>query len=103
FNQVAREVPAGLAGLSSVLFGGEAGDPAAVGALLREGPPARLLQVYGPTETTTFATWQRVEAVLPGETVPIGRPLANGTVHVLATGLAPQPVGVPGELYLGGD
>ncbi|HVR99166.1 MAG TPA: amino acid adenylation domain-containing protein, partial [Thermoanaerobaculia bacterium] len=103
FNQVAREVPDGFAPLRSVLFGGEMVDPAAVRAVLRSGPPARLLHVYGPTETTTFATWQRVETVQPGETVPIGRPLANGTLHVLAAGLTPQPVGVPGELYLGGD
>ncbi|HSF38933.1 MAG TPA: condensation domain-containing protein, partial [Thermoanaerobaculia bacterium] len=82
---------------------GEAVDPAAVRAVLESGPPARLLHVYGPTETTTFATWQRVEAVPPGETVPIGRPLANGTLYVLAPGLTLQPVGVPGELYLGGD
>ncbi|HSF40925.1 MAG TPA: amino acid adenylation domain-containing protein [Thermoanaerobaculia bacterium] len=103
FNQIAREVPAGLAPLRCLLFGGEAVDPAAVRAVLREGPPAHLLHVYGPTETTTFATWQRVEAVPPGETVPIGRPLANGTLYVLAAELLQQPVGVPGELYLGGD
>jgi amino acid adenylation domain-containing protein len=103
FNQVAREAPGGLAPLRAVLFGGEAVDPAAVGAVLRAGPPARLLHVYGPTETTTFATWQRVEAVQEGETVPIGKPLANGTLYVLAAGLTRQPVGVPGELYLGGD
>ncbi|MEO6194012.1 MAG: amino acid adenylation domain-containing protein [Thermoanaerobaculia bacterium] len=103
FNQMAREAPAAFAPLRVLLFGGEAVDPAAVRAVLRNGPPAHLLHVYGPTETTTFATWQRVETVLPGETVPIGRPLANGTLNVLAAGLNPQPVGVPGELYLGGD
>ncbi|HYG65818.1 MAG TPA: amino acid adenylation domain-containing protein, partial [Thermoanaerobaculia bacterium] len=103
FNQVARELPAGFAHLRAVLFGGEAVDPAAVRAVLRGGPPPRLLHVYGPTEATTFATWQRVEEVPPGETVPIGRPLANGTLYVMAAGIVPQPVGLPGELYLGGD
>jgi amino acid adenylation domain-containing protein len=102
FNQIARETPGGLASLRCLLFGGELVDPTAVCTVLRDGPPARLLHVYGPTETTTFATWHRVESVLPGETVPIGRPLANGTLYVLAAGLIPQPAGVPGELYLGG-
>src|SRR6185369_7269590 len=87
FNQIARETPGGLASLRCLLFGGELVDPTAVCTVLRDGPPARLLHVYGPTETTTFATWHRVESVLPGETVPIGRPLANGTLYVLAAGL----------------
>ncbi|MBW8873686.1 MAG: non-ribosomal peptide synthase/polyketide synthase [Acidobacteria bacterium] len=103
FNQMAREVPAAFVTLRVLLFGGERVDPETVRTVLRDGPPAHLLHVYGPTETTTFATWQRVEAVPPGETVPIGRPLANGTLYVLAAGLTQQPVGVPGELYLGGD
>ncbi|HEX4959261.1 MAG TPA: amino acid adenylation domain-containing protein, partial [Thermoanaerobaculia bacterium] len=103
FNQMAREAPGAFAPLRCVLFGGERVDPAAVRAVLRDGPPETLLHVYGPTETTTFATWQRVEMVPPGETVPIGKPLANGTLYVLAPGLTLQPVGAPGELYLGGD
>jgi amino acid adenylation domain-containing protein/non-ribosomal peptide synthase protein (TIGR01720 family) len=103
FHQVAREAPGAFAPLRVVLFGGEMVDPAAVRAVLRDGPPGHLLHVYGPTEATTFATWRRVEAVPPGETVPIGGPLANGTLYVLAPGLTLQPVGVPGDLYLGGD
>ncbi len=103
FNLMAREVPAGLAPLRVLLFGGEMVDPAAVRAVLREGPPAHLLHAYGPTEATTIATWLRVDTVPPGETVPIGRPLANGTLYVLAAGLTLQPVGVAGELCLGGD
>ncbi|HEX4494606.1 MAG TPA: amino acid adenylation domain-containing protein, partial [Thermoanaerobaculia bacterium] len=103
FNQMAREAPAAFAPLRVVLFGGERVDPETVRTVLREGPPGQLLHVYGPTETTTFATWQRVETVPPGETVPIGWPLANGTLHALTPGLAQQPAGVPGELYLGGD
>ncbi len=103
FNQLAREMPAGLAELRYVLFGGEMVDPAAVRDVLRDGPPAHLLHLYGPTEATTFATWHRVGSVPPGETVPIGQPLANGTAYVLSAELLQQPVGVRGELYLGGD
>ncbi|MFP5287287.1 MAG: amino acid adenylation domain-containing protein, partial [Thermoanaerobaculia bacterium] len=103
FNQIAREEPGGFAGLRYVLFGGELVDPAAVLAVLRAGPPEHLLHVYGPTEATTFASWHPVESVVPGTTVPIGRPLANGTLDVLDRGLGPVPVGVPGELYVGGD
>ncbi len=103
FNQIAREQPGGFARLRCLLFGGELVDPAAVHAVLQAGAPERLIHVYGPTETTTFASWHRVESVQPGATVPIGVPLANGTLDVLDRRLSPLPVGVPGELYVGGQ
>jgi amino acid adenylation domain-containing protein len=104
FNQVARRVPDGFAPLSHLLFGGEAVDPAAVRAVLEAGGPARLLHVYGPTESTTYATWHRVAAVAEdAATVPIGAPLANTAAYVVdADGRACNP-GEPGELLLGGD
>src|SRR5206468_252556 len=72
FNQVAREEPQAFSTLRHVLFGGEAVSPAWVRKVLSAGAPGRLLHVYGPTETTTFATWHLVEAVAEeAETVPI--------------------------------
>jgi acyl carrier protein len=60
--------------------------------------------VYGPTENTTFTTWHLTEYVPPGETtVPIGRPIANTQVYVLDRAMQPVPVGVYGELFIGGD
>ena len=57
--------------------------------------------MYGPTETTI---WSLVEKVTSGEgQVPIGHPIANTTVHVLDLHRRPAPIGVPGELHLGGD
>ncbi|MBV9109685.1 MAG: amino acid adenylation domain-containing protein, partial [Gemmatimonadetes bacterium] len=103
FNAVAREAPRGFAGLRHLLFGGELVDPAAVRAVLETGAPGRLLHVYGPTESTTYATWQLVPSVAPdAATVPIGGPLANTTIYVLDAAMAPVPAGVPGELFVGG-
>lgn len=103
FHQVARQCPSGLRGVRQVLFGGEAVDPRRVAAVLEHGAPERLLHVYGPTETTTFATWHRVERVEPGATtIPIGRPIAGVSIEVLDTAGQRVPVGVPGELYVGG-
>ncbi|MCL4201942.1 MAG: amino acid adenylation domain-containing protein [Pirellulaceae bacterium] len=103
-NQLVGESPEVFSGLKHLLFGGEAVTPHYVRQLLRGGGPRRLLHVYGPTETTTFATWQLVEHV-PDDatTIPIGRPIANTTVYLLDDRMQPVPVGTAGEIYIGGD
>ncbi|HEX7314144.1 MAG TPA: amino acid adenylation domain-containing protein [Pyrinomonadaceae bacterium] len=104
FNHMASELPAAFKGLRHLLFGGEAVEPKWVSEVLLKGRPGRLLHVYGPTETTTFATFEEVAGV--GErahTVPIGRPLTNVQIYLLDEHLRPVPLGVTGELYVGGD
>ena len=60
-----------------------------------------LWNLYGPTETTIWSTLCKIE---PGdEVISIGRPIANTQVYLLDSQLQPVPVGVPGELYIGGD
>ena len=104
FNQVAQLAPGAFGPVRDVLFGGEACDPGAVRRVLRTAPPRRLLHVYGPTENTTFSTWFAVEEVAEDAlTIPIGRPLANSRAYVLDGLSQPVPVGVVGELYVGGD
>ncbi|MET9300540.1 amino acid adenylation domain-containing protein [Micromonospora aurantiaca] len=102
FHQVARERPDVLGGLRHVLFGGEAADPAAVDGLLAHGGPGRLLHMYGPAESTTFGTWHPVTAPAGAGSVPIGRPMHHTTAYVVDPALRPVPVGVVGELLLGG-
>lgn len=103
-NQMVREVPTAFRTVRHLLFGGEVADPASIRNLLEAGPPQRLMHMYGPTECTTFATWCLVEHVpANAATVPIGKPVSNTTVYVLDRGMQPVPVGVAGELFVGGD
>jgi amino acid adenylation domain-containing protein len=88
---------AGRLGLKA-LAGGEV-LPAALADRLRA-RVGELWNVYGPTETTVWSTLHPVAAA--ARRVPIGRPLANTTVHLLGAGGEPAPVGVPGELCIGG-
>ncbi len=90
------------AGLSAPQLTGLAGGEELPVPLARElrARLGRLINVYGPTETTIWSTsWSVPEAV---ETVAIGRPVANTQVYVLGQGLEPMPAGAPGELYIGG-
>jgi acyl-coenzyme A synthetase/AMP-(fatty) acid ligase len=82
-----------------VLCGGEA-LPAELAARLRA-TGAVVWNVYGPTETTIWSTTHRLEDVVGGA-VPIGRPIANTRIYVLDHNGEPVPVGVSGELYIGG-
>jgi amino acid adenylation domain-containing protein len=104
-HRMAEDVPDGFAGLRTLLFGGEACDPALVRRILAAGSPGRLLHVYGPTETTTFAAWHCVTAVPVGSlAVPIGQAVKGTRLHVVESiGRDEEAApGVPGELLIGG-
>ncbi|HVU25273.1 MAG TPA: amino acid adenylation domain-containing protein [Opitutus sp.] len=93
-----------LRGLRQLLAGGDVLSVPQVRKFLRGVPTCRLINGYGPTENTTFTCCHTIaEADLSGGSVPIGRPIANTRVYVLDEARRPVPVGVPGELYAGGD
>ncbi|HEX6717999.1 MAG TPA: amino acid adenylation domain-containing protein [Pyrinomonadaceae bacterium] len=103
FNQFAQQTPEAFTSLRSLLFGGEAVDPSWVRKVLHNFAPERLLHVYGPTESTTYASWELVQHVADeATTVPIGRPISNTQIYLLDNYLQPVPVGVPGEIHIGG-
>ena len=103
FNQRINTSPAVYAGLRYLLFGGEMADPNAVRRAVEGQWVESLINVYGPTETTTFATWYRVPPLDVWHTIPIGRPISNTSLYILDAYLKPVPLGVTGEIYIGGD
>ncbi|WP_411372999.1 non-ribosomal peptide synthetase [Burkholderia pseudomallei] len=103
FNRCVSFDPAMFARLRCVISGGERADPAVYRKVLEAGPPRHLLNAYGPTETTTFAAvWEAEPGTLAAQAAPIGRPIGNTSVYVLDAYGAPVPVGVTGEIHIGG-
>ncbi|EGH09040.1 non-ribosomal peptide synthetase SyfB, partial [Pseudomonas amygdali pv. morsprunorum str. M302280] len=104
FNQYVQMIPEALGCLRVLISGGERADPASFRALLAQAPGLHLLNGYGPTETTTFATAYDARSLASSaESVPIGRPIGNTRVYVLNAQQRLAPLGVIGELYIGGD
>jgi amino acid adenylation domain-containing protein len=103
FNEYADKLEGAFGRLTWLLAGGDVLDPATVARVLGSASrPRHLLNGYGPTETTTFATTHAIVSA-GGRSIPIGRPIANTTAFILDRHLQPVPVGVVGELHIGGD
>jgi amino acid adenylation domain-containing protein len=85
--------------LAYLIFGGEPLSKELVTRTLSALPHLQIWNIYGPTEATANASAVRI---LPGDEVTIGRPIANAQIYILNCSLHPVPIGVPGELYIGG-
>jgi amino acid adenylation domain-containing protein/non-ribosomal peptide synthase protein (TIGR01720 family) len=89
-----------------LVLGGEASSWELVDTLEKLAPGCRILNHYGPTETTIGVLTHLVEKgerPASAPIVPLGRPLANSQIYLLDPGGHPTPLGVPGEVYIGGD
>ncbi|MGW5658706.1 non-ribosomal peptide synthase/polyketide synthase [Streptomyces sp. NPDC003758] len=104
FRLLAQDAPDCFRGLRQVWTGGDVVPAQAVRRVLAACPGLTVVDGYGPTETTTFATSFPLgdPATVPG-TVPIGHPLDDMRVHVLDTRLRNVPPGWAGELYIAGE
>ena len=104
FHQMAQSRPEIFSSLTSMVFGGDAADTQFVQRVLEQGKPRHLVNGYGPTEGTTFTTWYEAQAKdIGARTIPIGRALSNTDVWILDPQGQMVPVGVVGELHIGGD
>lgn len=104
FNLVVDEHLDDLRGMRTILAGGDALSVAHVRKALKALGPDVLINGYGPTENTTFTTCHRIGSVANDATnIPIGKPIAGTTVHVLRDDGSPAGIGEEGELYTGGN
>ncbi|MFF8499043.1 amino acid adenylation domain-containing protein [Streptomyces anulatus] len=102
FNALIDHVPERLAGVRRLIFGGEVASPVHVARAFRLLGPGRIAHAYGPTESTVFATVHVLDSFDEREPVPIGRPVNDTSLWVLDEDLRLRPIGVPGELCVGG-
>jgi amino acid adenylation domain-containing protein len=104
FHQLVDAHAGQLGGLRRLLAGGDVLSPAHVRRALERHPSLEVVNVYGPTENTTFSTVQVLrDPAQVGAGVPIGTTVANSSAHVLDPHGRRSPVGAAGELYVGGD
>lgn len=101
FNALIEVNPDCLDHTRTVVFGGDRASAHHVRRAFERLGPGRLINGYGPTETTVFAVCYPVQKA-PDYDVPIGKAVANTTLYVFDDRMRLQPIGVPGELYIGG-
>ena len=104
FNAVIDSMPEILRGVRQLMIGGEALSETHVRKALELLPETRIVNGYGPSECTVFACCYPIPRPLPEEikTLPIGKQVGDRRVYLLDRWMNPVPVGVAGELYIGG-
>lgn len=104
FHLMVEQHPQDLEPLRQLVAGGDCLYSKDVRLALQAMPNGCVINGYGPTEGTTFSCCHRMSpANPPGDTVPIGRPIANTSVYVLDSDREPVGIGEIGELFIGGD
>ncbi|HEX7294905.1 MAG TPA: amino acid adenylation domain-containing protein, partial [Pyrinomonadaceae bacterium] len=103
FHQMVDTELESLNGVRQLLAGGDVLSPTHVQKVTQMLPGCELINGYGPTENTTFTCCEKLSPGSIRGSVPIGRPISNTQVYVLSDQMEPVPVGVPGELFVGGD
>ncbi|MCK5058179.1 MAG: amino acid adenylation domain-containing protein, partial [Candidatus Aminicenantes bacterium] len=101
FNQLMQEDIGIFCSLRNLLVGGDALSPPHINRLREKYSTLDIINGYGPTENTTFSTTYLITGIY-STNIPIGKPIANSTAYIVDRFAHLQPVGVPGELLVGG-
>ncbi|CAH8769907.1 non-ribosomal peptide synthetase/type I polyketide synthase [Paenibacillus dendritiformis] len=102
FNQLAQQRPQMFAGLLHLIVAGDVLSPKHIEAVRQACPGLTMWNGYGPTENTVFSTCFRIEREF-ADHIPIGPPISNSTAYIVDRHDNLLPIGVPGELVVGGD
>ena len=102
FNQLVEENPHMFSSVKHLLTGGDVLSPKHINMAKTANPNLTIINGYGPTENTTFSTCFTIDKQYT-KSIPIGTPIANSTCYVVSKSGNLQPIGVPGELWTGGD
>src|SRR5579871_650570 len=105
FNSVVDQKVEALSGVRQLLVGGESLSVRHVSLAKESLKNSEIINGYGPTESTTFSCCYSIprDEIQELTSVPIGKPIANTQVYILRRDLEVEPIGVPGEIYIGGD
>jgi amino acid adenylation domain-containing protein/non-ribosomal peptide synthase protein (TIGR01720 family) len=104
FQAMVEENLPGLSSLRQLLIGGDVLSKAHVEKFLQQIPTCKLINGYGPTECTTFSCFHLISLEdIRRKSIPIGRPISNTQIYILDANLQPMPIGVEGDLYIGGE
>ena len=103
FNQLVETDISLFENLKTILVGGEKLSQRHIEKLKQTYPSIEIINGYGPTENTTFSLTYNIKSTSDNISIPIGRPLNNRSAYVLSADQKLVPVGVAGEIYLGGS
>jgi tyrocidine synthetase-3 len=102
FNQVLDEDVTLFQPLKTLLVGGDKLSVRHINTLRESAPHIQIINGYGPTENTTFSICHKINQNYESD-IPLGKPISNSTVYILDEGMLPVPIGVKGEIYVGGE
>ena len=102
FNQLCENNPLIFKTVKYLLTGGDVLSPKHINMVKDANPDLTIINGYGPTENTTFSCYFRIDKKY-NSSIPIGKPISNSTAYVVSENGKLQPIGVKGEIWVGGD
>lgn len=102
FNKICEERPTIFGTIKYLLTGGDVLSPKHIRIALEKNKTLKIINGYGPTENTTFSCCFSLDKIYDSS-IPIGKPITNSKCYVVSRCGKLQPIGVPGELIVGGD